>query len=179
IPTWLYAEFAAVAASTRLMWVERYSQFDRPAPLRDLTVLPGYGNLDRATRRRFQAFVDWLFQRVSSAESDAVNLINDLLRICLLLASHAPVNSLLAAHLTLPVPVRPGVLIPLRPFDPNQVKVGMEIHVWKASTLVAQGRVEDLGDGEVSARVNKVHAATTTLDQTMQVQFVPAALGIS
>ena len=55
----------------------------------------------------------------------------------------------------------------------------MEVHVWKASTLVAQGRVEDLGDGEVSARVDKVHAATTTLDQTMQVQFVPAALGIS
>src|SRR5262249_14585645 len=179
VATCLYAEFASVAAATRLLWVERYSQFDQPAPLRDLTVLPGYGMLDRETRRRFQAFVDWLFQRVDNRIPDAVNLINDLVRICLLLASHAPVNSLIAGHVPQPVPVRPGVLIPLKPFNPSQVKVGMEVHVWKARTLVAQGRVEDLGDGEVSARVDKVHAATTTLDQTMQVQFVPAALGIS
>ncbi len=175
----LHAEFAAVAAATRLLWVERYSQFDQPAPLRDLTVLPGYGSLDRAARRRFQAFVDWLFQRVDDNAADAFSLINDLVRICLLLASQAPVKSLIAGHVPRPLPVRPGLLFPVRPFHPSLVKVGMEVHIWQADKLVAQARVEDMGDGEVSARMVKLHSDATTLDETMKVQFVPAALGIS
>jgi hypothetical protein len=176
VATCLHAEFAAVAPAIRLAWVERYSQFDRPSPLNNLTVLPHYGSLDRAARRRFQAFVDWLFQRVDGKAPDALKLINDLIRICLLLASHAPVKSLIAGHLPRPVPVRPGGLIPVRPFDPRLVKIGMEVHVWRADALVARARVEDLGDGDISARVVHVQAATTTLDQTMRVQFIPPAL---
>jgi hypothetical protein len=52
----------------------------------------------------------------------------------------------------------------------------MEFHVWHASRVVARGRVEDLHEGEVSARVDHVDTQTTTLDATMRVQFVPAAL---
>ncbi len=179
VATCLHAEFAAVSAATRLLWVERYSQFDRASPLRDLTILPGYGSLDRAARRRFQAFVDWLFQRVESSATDAFGLVNDLIRICLLLASHAPVKTLIGGHLPRPLPVRPGVLIPVRPFDPKLVKVGMEVHIWKANTLVAHALVEDLSQNEISARVDQVPTALATLDETMRVQFVPRALGIA
>lgn len=180
VATCLHAEFAAVPPALRLSWVERYSQFDRSAPLNNLTTLPGYGNLDRAARRRFQAFADWLFGRVNTQERDAFNLINDLVRICLLLASHAPVKTLIAGHVPRPVPVRPGVLIPVHAFDPRLVRVGMEVHVWQGENVVAHARVEDLHDtGEVSARIERVPGNTTTLDETMRVQFVPAALGFS
>jgi hypothetical protein len=179
VATCLHAEFAAVPPAIRLTWVERYSQFDRPAPLNDLTLLPRYGSLERSARRRFQAFVDWLFQRVSKTERDAFNLINDLVRICLLLASHAPVKNLIAGHLPRPVPVRPGVLIPIRPFDPRLVKVGMEVHVWQADKIVARARVEDLHDGEVSARIERIQGTTQTLDQTMRVQFLAPAFALA
>ena len=180
VATCLHAEFAAVAPAIRLVWVERYSQFDRPAPLNNLTALPRYGSLDRAARRRFQSFVDWIFQRVNTAEKDAFNLINDLVRICLLLASHAPVKGLIAGHLPRPVPVRLGTLIPIRAFDPRLVRVGMEVHVWQAEKIVARARVEDLrDDGEISARVERIQTTTTTLDQTMRVQFVAPALGFA
>ena len=180
VATCLHAEFAAVPPAIRLTWVERYSQFDRPAPLDNLTTLPRYGSLDRPARRRFQAFSDWLFARVNRKERDAFNLINDLVRICLLLASHAPVKSLIAGHLPRPVPVRPGGLIPVHALDPRLVRVGMEVHVWQANTIVARARVEDLQEnGEVSARVERLQGATTTLDETMRVQFVPAAFGFS
>ena len=180
VATCLHAEFAAVPPAIRLAWVERYSQFDRPAPLNDLTALPRYGSLDRAARRRFQAFVDWIFQRVNTAEKDAFNLMNDLVRICLLLASHAPVRSLIAGHLPRPVPVRPGTVIPIRAFDPRLVRVGMEVHVWQAEKIVARARVENLrDDGEISARVERIQTTTTTLDQTMRVQFVAPALGFA
>jgi hypothetical protein len=179
VATCLHAEFAAVAPAIRLIWVERYSEFDKPSPLRDLTVLPRFGSLPRAARRRFQAFVDWLFGRVDFKQREAFNLINDLVRLCLLLASHAPVKKLIAGHVPRPVPARPGALIPIRPINPMQVRVGMEFHVWQASTIVARGRVEDLRDGEVSARVERAQTATTMIDQTMRVQFVAPALGFA
>ena len=176
VATCLHAEFGAVPPATRLRWVERYSQFDSPAPLRSLTALPGYGLLPRDHRRRFQEIVNWLFGRVNEADSDAFNLINDLVRLCLLLASHAPVNQIITGHLPRPTPVRPGVLIPIKPLNPSLVRAGMLFHVWKGSEVVARGRVEDLHEGEVSARVEEARASS--LDETMRVQFVASALNV-
>lgn len=170
----LHAEFAGVAPAIRLSWIERYSQFDGPAALHDLSVLPGYARLDRATRRRFQALVDWLYGRIDRKEKDAVALTDNLVRVALLLASHAPVKQILAGQVPRPIPARPGLLIPLRPFDPGRVRVGMHFTVWRADVMVARGRVEDLAEQEVSARVDQVAtgAAVTMLDSTMRVQFV-------
>jgi hypothetical protein len=175
VATCLHAEFAAIAPTVRLAWIERFSQFDRPAPLRTLTVLPRYGSLDRSTRGRLQEFVDWLFGRVVSTDRDAQTLINDLVRLCLLLASHAPVNRIIAGHIPRPTPVRPGIRIPIRPTVPDLVRVGMDIHVWKGPTIVARGQVEDLLHGEVTARVDAVESVTT-LDSSMRVQFVATGL---
>jgi len=178
VATCLHAEFAAVPPAIRLVWVERFSQFDRPGFLRDLSILPHYGRLDRPTRRTLQEFADWLFGRVKSTEQDALNLMNDLVRLCLLLASHAPVNRIIAGHLPRPIPVRVGIRIPIRPLNPDFVRVGMEFHVWQASRVVARGRVEDLQQDEVTARVDQLEAQTTTLDTTMRVQFVAVGIGI-
>jgi hypothetical protein len=178
VATCLHAEFAASPPALRLAWIERFSQFDQPGLLRDLTVLPQFGRLDRDARRRLQAFVDWLFGRLATTEGDAVNLINDLVRLCLLLASHAPVNRIIAGHVPRPTPVRPGIQIPIRPINPDLVRVGMEFHVWQGSRRVASGLVEDLQNTEVTARVDVVDAQTTTIDTSMRVQFLPAALGI-
>jgi hypothetical protein len=123
--------------------------------------------------------VDWLFGRVTTAETDAVNLMNDLIRLCLLLASHAPVKQLILGHVPRPVPVRPGAVIPIRPVDPRLVRVGMEFHVWRAEKVVARGRVEDLRDGEVSARVESVEAKTATLDVNLRVQFSAATSSVA
>jgi hypothetical protein len=159
-----------------LAWIERFSQFDRPAFLRDLTVLPQYARLERQTRRRLQEFVDWLFGRVDSSQRDGANLVNDLIRLCLLLASHAPVNRIIAGHVPAPTPVRPGIQIPIKPLNPELVRVGMEFQVWQASRVVASGLVEDLVADKVTARVSHVDKATTTIDPTMRVQFMPAAV---
>jgi hypothetical protein len=175
VATCLHAEFAAIAPAVRLLWIERFSQFDRPASFRDLMILPGYGRLDRETRRTLQVLVDWLYSRIRSSEADAVNFMNDLVRLCLLLASYAPVNRIIAGKIPAPTPVRPGILIPLKPIRPDLVRVGMEFQVWQAATIVAKGRVEDLQGGDATARVEQVTTQTATLDTSMRVQFVPAA----
>lgn len=178
VGTCLHAEFASVAPGLRLAWVERFSQFDRPGLLRDLTVLPQYGRIERGLRRRLQEFVQWLFGRVFANDAEAVGLMNDYVRLCLLLASHAPVNQIIAGHVPRPTPVRPGIHIPLRPLNPLLVRVGMEFNVWHAQKVVARGTVEDLQDGEVQARVEKVEGTITTLDTSMEVRFIPPALSL-
>lgn len=178
VATCMHAGFAAAPPAMRLAWVERFSQFDRPASFRDLTVLPQFDRLDRAARRLLQEQADWLFGRLTVTEAGALSLVNDLVRLCLLLASHAPVNRIIAGHIPRPLPVQPGIRIPIHPVNPELVRVGMEFHVWQASRLVASGLVEDLRDREVSARVDTVDASTRTLDTSMRVQFIPAALGI-
>ena len=177
VATALHAEFATVLPGIRMLWVERYSQFDRPAPLRDITTLPRSESLSRDARRRLQAYIDWLFSRIDSSDADATSLVNDLIRICLLLASHAPVSQLILGHVPRPIPIRPGILIPLRPIDPRLVRVGMEFQVWRNTQIVARGLVEDLRDGEVSARVQDLDASTLSLDVNMKVQFQPAVSG--
>jgi len=177
LATCLHAEFAAVPPATRVTWIERFSQFDTPTLLRDLTVLPGYGRLDRYQRRRLQSFVDALFGKINTGDRDAVNLVNDLIRLCLLLASHAPVNRIVAGHVPRPTLVRPGLRIPIKPLTPELVRVGMEFHVWQGSQVVARGLVEDLHEGEVTAQVSHVAAQTTTIDSSMRVQFMAPALG--
>ena len=177
VATCLHVEFAAVPAIPGLRGSsDSASSIGRAAARPDRA--PAYARLDRQTRRRLQEFADWLFGRVDAGERDAANLINDLVRLCLLLASHAPVNRIIAGHVPAPTPVRPGIQIPIRPLNPELVRVGMEFHVWQASKVVASGRVEDLVAGAVSARVSQVDKATTTLDPSMRVQFLPAALGL-
>src|SRR5262249_14150771 len=80
--------------------------------------------------------------------------------ICLLLASHAPVNQIITGHLPRVTPVRPGILVPIRPIDPGLVRVGMQVGVWQGATVVASGLVEDLNDAEVSARIQDTKQAT-------------------
>jgi hypothetical protein len=52
----------------------------------------------------------------------------------------------------------------------------MQFQVWQASKVVAHGQVEDFVRGEVTGHVQGVTAQTTSIDPSMRVQFIPAAL---
>ena len=57
----------------------------------------------------------------------AVALINDVVRMALLLASHAPVGRIVAGRMPRPVTaVRVGSRIPLTALDPSRLRVGMQ-----------------------------------------------------
>jgi len=122
-----------------------------------------------------QGFADWLFSQAGSSEARAQALVNDVVRMCLLLASHTPVDRIIAGRLPRPVTARPGSRISLVALDPAKLRLGMHAVVYKASQIVARALVEDVGGGEVSARVLQTSAASVDLDETMKVQFADAA----
>lgn len=168
----LHTEFCGVSAAIRLDWAEAMGQFDAAPNLRNLANLPRWSEIDSTDRRQMQAYADWLFSQVQAGQSQAVALINDVVRMCLLLASHAPVGRIVAGRLPRPVTaVRPGIRIPLVALEPAKARVGMQAVIYRAQQVVARAVVEDVGSEEVSARVLYTHAAQIDLDMDVRVHF--------
>ena len=167
----LHAEFSGVLPSIRLDWAETLSQFDEAPSLRRLGSLARWGEIPYVDRYQMQAFVDWLFSRINPTEPRAESLMNDVVRMCLLLASDAPVGRIIAGRLPRPITVRPGVRLPLTAFDPTKLRVGMEALVYRESNVVARAVVEDIGASEIAARVIHTAQPQVDLDVNVRVQF--------
>ena len=171
----LYAAFSVVLPIIRLNWAERISQFDAAVNLHNLGSLPRWGEVAYLDRREMQTYTDWLFSRIDRQQPEAISLINELVRVCILLASHAPVNQIIAAHIPQKTEVSEGGLVRLT-IDPNRVRVGMHVLMYRAGQIAARGIVEDLTSGQAAARVIQVHSTskTTSLDVDDQVQIAEA-----
>jgi hypothetical protein len=172
----LHAEFSEVLPSIRLDWAETLSQFDEAPTLRRLGGLARWGEIPYVDRYRMQAFADWLFSRINPTEPRAESLMNDVVRMCLLLASDAPVGRIIAGRLPRPLTVRPGVRLPLTAFDPARLRVGMEALVYRQSTVVARAVVEDIGATEIATRVIHTSQPQVDLDVNVRVQFGAATM---
>jgi WD40 repeat protein len=163
--------FGAIEARLRLDWAERLSQFDGPVTLQVLTNLPRWGEVpDVRQRRALQSLVDWLFQQVNSGEPQALAFVNDLVRLSLLLACHAPVNQILSGQVIGTCSLAPEARLPIR-MDPLRVRIGMPVLFHAASGVVAEGVVEDLGGDVATARIVRGDASRSADAQT-RVQFL-------
>jgi hypothetical protein len=171
----LHAGFSDVLPSIRLDWAETLSQFDDSPSLRRLGGLARWGEIPYADRYRLQGLTDWLFGRINPIEPRAESLMNDVVRMCLLLASHAPVGRIIAGRLPRPITVRPGVRLPVTAFDATKLRVGMEALVYRDSAVVARAIVEDIGASEIATRVVHTTQPQVDLDVNVRVQFGTAA----
>lgn len=173
----LHAEFSGIPPALRLAWAETLSEFDEAPSLRNLASLPRWSEIDSIDRRQMQAYVDWLFGQIEPSQPQAVALINDVVRMCLLLASHAPVDRIVSGRLARPVTgVSPGIRIPLRVLDSVSVRVGMQAVLYRGDAVVARAVVEDLASLEVSAHVIHTSAARVDLGDDVRVHFDDAAM---
>lgn len=172
VATCLFAEFSAVLPSIRLDWAETLSEFDAAPSLRNLASLPRWSEIGYIDRRQMQAYVDWLFGQIEPGQAEAVGLMNDVVRMCLLLASDAPIDRILAGRMARPVTgIAVGARIPLTALEPARLQVGMQALLYRGSTLVARALVEDLGQQEIAAQV--IHTATARVDlgEDVRVQY--------
>lgn len=172
----LHAEFSGVPAVLRLQWAELLSEFDDAPNLRNLATLTGWASIGYIDRRQMQAYVDWLFAQIVDNVPQAVALVNDIVRMCLLLASHAPVDRIVSGRMARPVTgISPGVSIPLSVLDAAPLRVGMQALLYRNDALVARALVEDLG-AEISARVIHTSSARVDLGDDVRVHFDSSAM---
>jgi hypothetical protein len=186
VATCLYALFGEVLPATRLLWAERLSQYDAPVSLRNLASLPRWAEIEYRARRSMQELVDWLFGRVDVAQPQAVALIGDLIRVCVLLASHAPIDQIITGHVPKPATVSPGGRIDLRALDPARLRVGMDVLLYRDQQVIARGVVDDLVGDQVAARVLTIHAlddrgqpaTTVSLAKDAKVEYGTSATAL-
>ncbi len=167
----LLERFGDVLPAIRLEWATRLSEYDAPANLRNLASLPRWGEIPILERRAMQEIVDWLFGRVDVSRSDAVAMMNAIVRVCILLASHAPVDRIIAGAVHKDTPLHPGVRIDLE-VNLTQVRVGMFVNLYQGPSVVARGVVEDLASGMAAARVTDALESVTSLAAGSRVQLV-------
>lgn len=171
----LHEGFSSVLPSLRLDWAERMSQFDEAPRLRNLASLPRWGEIEYADRRQMQAAADWLFGQMRPGVAEAESLMNDVVRMCLLLASHAPINRIVSGRLPAPVTAIPGVRIPIRVTEVLKLRVGMQALVYQADRVVARATVDDVGSTQVAATVIQAEGNRVDLAAETRVQFVDAS----
>lgn len=174
----LYRHFGEVRPAIRLAWAEILGQYDDAVSLRNLAVLPSWGDLELTDRRELQALVDWVYGRVDPANDDAQALISDFVRLCILLAAHAPVDRIVTAGVDQPTTVQPGARLSLTA-DELTARIGMHVLVYGPSSagggareVVARGVVEDLGGGRAAARILETVTAAVNVASTSVVHLV-------
>jgi hypothetical protein len=168
----LHAAFGEVAPVIRLGWAEILSEYDRPAPLESLAGLPDWAEVPMALRRRLDGFVDWLFARIDRDIPEAHSAVNELVRIAMLMASHAPVDRIVPARLVAPVPARIGTRLQLA-VEAARIRKGMTALIRdRDNRLISRAVVEDLVDGHASAILTHNLISVATLTADMRIELV-------
>ncbi len=172
----LYTRCGTIPPAIRLLWADTISEFDKPVNLRNLENLPGWEDVDFDFRRDLQRLADWLFSRIYSKIPQAVILVNDLVRVCILLASHAPVSSIINGHVPEPKTGKVGDVINLIP-DAGKVSVGMKVAIYNNLKIAVHGIVEDISAKAAIVKVTHSENTTFHIDQGAKAQFLPTVFG--
>ena len=152
----LYDRFNDVPGAIRLDWSQRLSEFDESINLRSLASLPRWGTIPYLDRRDLQTLTDWLYQQIDASIPAAISFLNDLIRISILLASHAPVRQIINGNVIKPIPARIGNRVELT-VDHTRVNVGMTVFLHSTShEVIAHGIVEDLTPGQATAKITQL-----------------------
>lgn len=167
----LHASFGETPPIIRLGWAEILSEFDQSAPLARLSGLPRWNELPLELKRTQQGFVDWLFSRIDRSVPAAESAVNELVRVCILMAAHAPVDQIIPAHLVTPARAEIGVRLDLA-VDIRRVRVGMLALVrGDDDKPIAHAMVEDLSDGLARARIIKTFVASSSIGATARIEL--------
>jgi hypothetical protein len=167
----LYAAFCETAPVIRLTWAEVLSEFTQPTPLARLSGLPRWNEVDAQLKRTQQSLVDWLFSRVAPGIEDAENAINELVRVCLLMSAHAPVDRIVTAQMVAPSRAQLGARFDIA-VDVAQTRIGMTATVRdETGQPLAQAVVEDMTDGLARARVIKSFQPTAAVAAGHRVEL--------
>jgi hypothetical protein len=172
----MHHAFSEADPELRLGWAERFSEFDGGFDFRRIEGLPGWPRLKPTLRQRLQAESAWLFSRVDANATDAVEMVNDLIRVAMLLSAHAPVRRVISGHIEEDADAVSGKVIRLALPDSAFVNVGMKAlihHQGAAVTCV----VENIGHGIAFARVTSAPQGGTRLIKDSRVEFLGGHVG--
>ena len=180
VATCLYTRVSAADPAFRLAWAEFLRGPGLSLQLRSLSVLPNWTQQEYVTRDQMQMLVDWLFQQIDTSNSAAVAFMSDLVRVCILLASHAPVDQIISSALTVRTKPIVGGIVALN-LPSVRVASGMYVNLYSKGVLAAQAVVSDLDSQTVRVTVTNVYQPDVYIETTDVAHFTaqtPKALAL-
>ena len=171
----LHARLSGVRAALRLEWAEQFSQFDAARgalDLGDLTTLPRFGELPAEQREDLRELAAWLRGRADAGNPRAVAALADLVRVCVLAASLSPVGEIVAGRVVRPLPLRPGVMLDVRPLLPDKLRIGMQVRLFDADRVAGSAVVADIVDGVAAVQITQATVAGFVPTAATAVQFL-------
>ena len=163
--------FNEISPVIRLEWAEILSEHDDGFDLSKLSALPEWGAVSIEQRRLLQSYVDWFYLQIDPSKSEARQAMNEMIRICLLMAAHSPVDKLIPATIVAPSPAKIGSLIPIK-IDVSIIRTGLIGMVRsKTGRDLASIKIEEIGSEVAHARVVHSFADTEILSQGLRVNF--------
>jgi hypothetical protein len=125
-----------------------------------------------ADRRTLQGFVDWLFARIDRSQQEAVNAINELVRIALLMSAHAPVDAIIPARLVAPAPAVLGTRFQLA-LDITRIRKGMIAVIRDRNDhIVSRAVIDDIVDGHAMAVMTQNLGGLVSLTNDLRFHLV-------
>jgi len=171
IATALYLRVSATLPADRLAWAEFLLGPGKGINLRSLSVLPNWNTQDYIDRQQMQMLVDWLFAQIDVTINDAVSYMSDLVRTAILLASHAPVNDIIAGEVAARTKPAVGGIVPLTLPSPRVAR-GMPVLLYQGGELTARAVVDDLDSQQAYAKVTNIYKEDTFLEAQTQAHFL-------
>ncbi len=166
----VYARANSALPADRLAWAEFLRGPGLNIGLQNLAVLPMWTTQPYADRQQMQLLVDWLFAQIDTTSSGPLAFMSDVVRVCILLASHAPVNDVIAGAVTVRVQPFVGANVKLNLPSPR-VGSGMYVQLFSKGNLAAEAVVNDLDSTSVSATVTNVHMPGVFLESNDVAHF--------
>jgi hypothetical protein len=170
VATCLYTRAGLALPADRLQWAEYLRGSGIAVQMSSLAILPGWNSQPYVSRQQMQLLVDWLFQQVDASNVAAMGYMSDVVRTCILLASHAPVDGVIAGAVsgrTLPVL---GSNVTLTSGS-SRVAQGMSVQFYQQSQIVAEGIISDLDSSTVTATVTKIYQPNVFLEDQSVAHF--------
>jgi hypothetical protein len=174
VATALFQHIQRVNGAVRLSWVQRISEFDARIDMRDLSRLPGWPSLPADQRHEIARLAGWLFTQIDDDEAQAVALMGDIVRVAILLASHAPVAEIVAGQVRTAQTAQVGGIVDVE-LNRGRPRVGMKVGIYSAGVLAVQGVVRDLAGGTARIEVTSARDKTVHIGTAAQVYLHAAS----
>ncbi|HEY4241156.1 MAG TPA: hypothetical protein VGM88_15140 [Kofleriaceae bacterium] len=175
VATCIWSQVGQVAPVIRLGWAQALDEGSANSSLSTLTGLPGWLQVPALLRQSIDQLAEWLLTQIDTTIAPAVAFVHDLVRVCILLASHAPVDQILSGSIPVQTKATPGSLVPVK-IDPSKIRIGMQVSFYAGKAAVAQGIVENLVGDQAQTRIAK--ATVPTLDTTATARFAFAGSAV-
>jgi len=110
--------------------------------------------------------------RADAGNPRAVAALADLVRVCVLAASLSPVGEIVAGRVVRPLPLRPGVMLDVRPLLPDKLRIGMQVRLFDADRVAGSAVVADIVDGVAAVQITQATVAGFVPTAATAVQFL-------